>query len=252
VKKILIGISLILNLTYAWTLPEAIDACMNKNDKDMCARAGTISLQKGDPLSEIYLKKGCDLDSGGACVMYGGLLSEKGQLDEAYKYFEKSCSLKNESGCLLFKGIQKTKNDIKLCNNGNANSCVNVATDYILGTHTKANDTNAIVYYALACGRGHQDSCEDMALIDKRELHSIKVLEKQCDSGDKDICYKVGLFYINLATENKDKTSVMLDIMSASIYLKESCKLGKKEACVIYENYELEKAYNRLSGKEKS
>jgi len=212
-----------------------------------CAVAGGLYLQgtkvKRDIAKASKLwKKGCELGNGSSCTTYAMVISDE---TEQIKVLKKACDLGNENGCLAYKQVVKFKRLQGDCFDKNElNSCSELAGETFIAGNYK---TGKALFDELCSSGKSVSSCEDAKIIDSfkgfSKLTLISQKRKECsEKKDKYACEKVGTFLIEInsfiasnATTKEDKQAkaleVMLNMGMAQLYLKEACKLGRKEAC---------------------
>ena len=202
-----------------------------------------------------YWKKGCDLQSGSACTTYAMVLKDE---EETISTLKKACNLGNENGCLAYKQMIKMKTLQDDCfKHNDIRSCAKLGEEQFL-SGDYLNGKNSLKEL---CELGDTTSCSNLKIINSlknyKSLSFIEDLSKQCsEKKDKYACEKVGTFLIeinslirkNVVSEEKKKSTAietMRNMLIGTLYIKEACKLGRKESCRTAAG--LEKALENIS-----
>ncbi len=249
--KILTGLLLTMVMTsvlQAGQIDDFKKKCSTGNG-DACATLGALYsglakrgvVKKDMEKAKEYWKRGCDLGSGSSCTTSAMFIEDE---DARIAVLKKACDLKNENGCLSYRQTIKLKRLRSDClEKSDANSCSQLAGEVFLSGDYK---TGKALFRDL-CKMGDGASCNDAKVIEGlegfRKLTLADQLSKECsDKKDKYACEKLGTFLIeiNSFVTSKAKTKeekqekvqeVMMNMTMAQIYLKEACKLGRKESC---------------------
>lgn len=267
-KKTLIGLLLIMGMTsvsQAGKIDEFEKSCAGGNGKS-CATVGAVyagyagkgSVKVDMQKAKLFWKKGCELNNGSACTTYAMVL---GNEEERIKTMKKACDLGNENGCLAYERMRSIKTLQKKCLNNDIKSCSRLGGElFVSGDYKQGKALLEEI-----CKMGDAPSCSDVKKIDAlkelRKLSFAEELSKKCtEEKDKYACEKLGGFLVEVNSfvthslttkeEKKEATSeVMMNMLMAQVYIKEACKLGRKEACRTLKGFE--SAMRGASGKSK-
>ncbi len=253
-KKIFMNIVVMLSLTtigQAGNLTNLEKRC-SSGDGTACATLGAVysglgvksSIKKDMKKAAAFWGKGCDLNNGSSCVTYSMVVQDD---NERIKVLKKACDLGNENGCLAYdQTVMMLDLQEECVEKGKLESCRRMGEEVFLsGEYSQGKGIIKEI-----CDFGDDVSCAYVKKIDSlfelRKLPFANDLAKKCkEKKDKYACEKYGDFLVGVTslstgnTKNKEEkkkalTEVMMNMTLGMVYLKESCALGRKEACRKY------------------
>lgn len=119
----------------------------------------------------------------------------------------------------------------KLCDNGNAKGCFNLAYFYRYGDGMKQNIFKAVELYRRACDSGYAKGCFELGFmynygkeIKQNNFTAVKLYKKACNAGYVDACYYLGHSY---STGN----GIKQNFFKAFKLFKKACNAGKAGGC---------------------
>jgi uncharacterized protein len=214
------------------------DACQashkSQTENGNCAvplRIGLLALEQARTcMDPAECESRCTKSDTGSCVVLGDMfLTGSGvQKDEkhAVALFRQACDQGDEEGCgtlgiVLANGTGVPRDPARAwsllnraCSRGITWACGNLATLYEAGMGVQQDRARAAELYGVACDHGSPDAC----------AHRIPLLQFECDNGQAEDCWNLGLMY-------SKGQGVPVDYHAALVRLQRACDHGSDVGC---------------------
>ncbi|MBK7579552.1 MAG: sel1 repeat family protein [Myxococcales bacterium] len=200
-------------------------ACGLWGGAEGCARLGYMmvlgwGVKRDTYAGNLKIKKGCEENSGYACVqlgkiLAGGMYGQPRDAVKAYENYDKACNLFEGEGCFLIgqlyrngEGVQRDDTRAhsyfeRGCRTGNPRACYHVAADLYTGKGvSKRDNAKAMSHYEHSCAGGWADSCNEVGfLYDKGEggvkqdkQKAAALFDQGCELGSSTACENLGRY----------------------------------------------------------
>lgn len=151
--------------------------CLDYKFGKSCLKIGNYTLvgkgrDKGDANEALkYFEKGCDLDDAGACLHAGVILTATGpnttairDIPKGYNYLKKSCDKNDDMACHYLSGMYLTGVPKNVADFNPHNPEKNKNIDYLI----KSDMKQAFQFAKKACELGNMFACANVSMMYKK------------------------------------------------------------------------------------